>query len=208
MNYVEKTAKTVDEAIALALQELNIAKDEAEIIVLSEGKQGFLGIGKKEATVRVTQAIMPPDPKDVAVKFLRDLVSSMKINAEVNILRQSKKLLIGISGENMGILIGKRGQTLEAIQYLTNLVANKGQCDYVSIVIDIENYREKRRKSLEILAKNLAKKAKLTKKVVALEPMSSNERRIIHYTLENDKEIKTYSQGEEPRRYVVIELKK
>jgi len=201
MDYLEKTARTIDEAIELALAELNITREQAEIEIVDEGSKGFLGIGKKEASVRVKAK---KTPQELAINFLKSLTISMNVLANVEVSKAAKNLNIEISGENMGILIGKRGATLDAIQYLTNLVANKGEGEYVNIILDIENYREKRKKSLEILAKNLARKAKATGKSVSLEPMASNERRIIHFALEGDKAVKTFSQGEDPRRHVVI----
>jgi len=204
MEYLEKTASTVEEATALALAELRITAEQADIQIIEGGSKGFLGLGKKEAVVRVKSKF---NPEELATNFLKELTISMNVVAQIQTKRNDKNMYIEISGDSMGILIGKRGQTLESIQYLTNLVVNKGLGAYVNVIIDIENYREKRKKNLEKLALGLAKKAKATKKIVTLEPMSAIERRIIHSVLEKDRQITTYSKGNEPYRYIVIEAK-
>jgi spoIIIJ-associated protein len=203
MESVEKTAKTVEEAITDALIELGATRDEVEIEIIEKGSKGFLGlVGNKDARVLVKKK---KDLANCAVEFLEDIFTQMglsvKIDAEKN---DNHQLLITFYGENMGILIGKRGQTLDALQYLVNLVINRGQEQYVHVTLDTENYRQRRKETLENLARNLAKKAKQTKRRVQLEPMTPYERRIIHATLQNDRFVKTHSEGEEPYRKVVI----
>lgn len=205
MDEIKKSAKTVEEAITSALKELNISKEEAEITVVEEGSKGFLGIfGGKDAVVLVRKKF---DPQKIAENFLHEMFLAMGIIVKITIKLKEKQMYIELSGEDMGILIGKRGQTLDSLQYLVNLVVNKGNAPYISIILDIENYRQRRKETLESLAFNLAKKVKQTKKNVVLEPMNPYERRMIHSALQNDRYVTTYSEGEEPYRNVVITLK-
>lgn len=202
---IEKSAKTVEEAINRALEELNATIDEVEVTIIESGSKGILGIGSKPAKVLVKKNY---DPADAAKAFLLDFFSAMKMAVDIETLSvNEKQLAINLKGENMGILIGKHGQTLDALQYLVNIAANKGEAPYVSITLDTEDYRKKRRETLENLAVNLAKKAKYTKRNVILEPMTSYERRIIHSALQGDKYVKTFSEGKEPNRYIVITSK-
>lgn len=206
MDEIQKTGKTVDEAVAEALKELNATKDEVEIIVLEEGSKGFLGlIGSKNAVVKVKRNF---NPEKIAENFLREMFLAMGILVKIETKLKDKQMFINLSGDDMGVLIGKRGQTLDSIQYLVNLVVNKGNAPYLSITLDTENYRQRRKETLESLAYNLAKKAKQTGKSVVLEPMNPYERRIIHSALQNDRYVTTYSEGEEPYRNVVIACKK
>ncbi len=198
---VEKTSKNVEDAIAEALLELKVTRDQVEIKILEAGSKGILGLGAKPAKVLVSYTY---DPEKAAEKFLSQIVKTMALAVEFEISLKDRQMYINMKGKNMGILIGKRGQTLDSLQYLTNLVINKGDTQYISITLDTENYRKRRKETLESLAFNLAKKAKQTKKNVVLEPMNPYERRIIHSALQNDKYISTYSEGEEPYRYVVI----
>ena len=205
MDAIQKTGKTVDEAVSEALAELNISKDDAEIEIIEEGSRGFLGVfGAKEAVVKVSRKF---NPERIAKDFLKEMFISMGLIVNVDAKLKDKHLDIKISGDDMGIIIGKRGQTLVAIQYLVNLVVNKGTAPYISVTLDTENYRERRKETLESLARNLARKVKHTGKNVVLEPMNPYERRIIHSSLQNDKYVTTYSEGEEPYRNVVIALK-
>ncbi len=205
MNAIQKTGKTVDEAVALALGELGITKDEAEIEVIEEGSRGFLGMfGAKDAVVKVKKKF---DPERTAKNFLKEMFIAMGLIVNVETKLKDRQLEIKISGDDMGIIIGKRGQTLDAVQYLVNLVVNKGTAPYISVTLDTENYRERRKETLETLAFNLAKKVKHTGKNVVLEPMNPYERRIIHSALQNDRYVTTYSEGDEPYRNVVITLK-
>ena len=202
---IQKTGKTVDEAVEEALKELKISREDAEIEVIEEGSRGFLGMfGSKEAVVKVKKKF---DPEKTAKTFLKEMFISMGLIVNIDTTLKEKQLEIKISGDDMGIIIGKRGQTLDAIQYLVNLVVNKGTAPYISVTLDTENYRERRKETLESLAFNLAKKVKHTGKNVVLEPMNPYERRIIHSALQNDRYVTTYSEGDEPYRNVVIALK-
>ena len=205
MEEIKKSGKTVDEAVAAALAELQADKDDVSITILDEGSKGYLGMfGAKDAVVLVKKNF---NAEKIAENFLREVFLSMGLIIKINTKLQEKQLLIDLSGEDMGILIGKRGQTLDALQYLVNLVVNKTSLSYISVMLDTENYRQRRKETLETLALNLAKKAKHTKKNVVLEPMNPYERRIIHSALQNDRYVTTFSEGEEPFRNVVIALK-
>lgn len=205
MDAIQKTGKTVDEAVALALGELGITRDEAEIEIIEEGSRGFLGMfGAKDAVVKVKKKF---DPERTAKNFLKEMFIAMGLIVNVETKLKDRQLEIKISGDDMGIIIGKRGQTLDAVQYLVNLVVNKGTAPYISVTLDTENYRERRKETLETLAFNLAKKVKHTGKNVVIEPMNPYERRIIHSALQNDRYVTTYSEGDEPYRNVVITLK-
>lgn len=205
MDEIRISGKTVEEAIAAALAELGASKEEVSITVIDEGSKGFLGVfGGKDAVVLVKKNF---NPERAAENFLREVFLSMGLIVKIETQLKDKHLLINLTGEDMGILIGKRGQTLDALQYLVNLVVNKNSNSYVSVMLDTENYRQRRKETLETLAFNLAKKVKHTKKNVVLEPMNPYERRIIHSSLQNDRFVTTYSEGEEPYRNVVITLK-
>ena len=204
-NETTQRAKSVNEAIELALAELGVSEEDVEITVIDEGSKGFLGIGAKDAEVQVKI-------KDVyamsAKKFLEDIFDAMKLEVTVDAkLNGDNEMNIDLSGENMGIIIGKRGDTLDSLQYLTSLVVNQQTDDYVKVSIDTENYRQKRTEALEVLAERLAQRVKKSGKKYTLEPMTPYERRIIHAQLQDDEELTTYSIGEEPYRKVVIALK-
>lgn len=206
MDEIRKTAKTVEEAVAAALAELNASREEVDITVIDEGSKGFLGMfGGKDAVVLVKKNFQP---EREAENFLREIFLTMGLIVKINTEMKDKHLFIELTGDDMGILIGKRGQTLDALQYLVNLVVNKKSPYYISVMLDTENYRQRRRETLESLAFNLAKKVKHTRKNVVLEPMNPYERRIIHSALQNDRYVTTYSEGEEPYRNVVIALKR
>jgi len=208
MKSIVKTAKTVDEAVNLALEELNVEKEDVTIEVLEEPSKGLFGlIGTKEAKVRVTPT---NDPVEIAHDFLELIFSKMDIKGKIRAEKNGRDLLVNIediSSSDMGILIGKRGGTLDSLQYILSLVINKNREKYVRVLLDTENYRQKREETLIRLAKKMASKVKSMKKTVRLEPMNPYERRIIHSALQNDSSIVTYSEGEEPYRRVVIGLK-
>ena len=210
MEYTKFTGKTVNDAIIDACQKLSVTSDKLEYEVVEEGSSGFLGFNAKPAIInaRVKEEEVKPDQK--AKDFLNDVFASMKltvvITAEYN--EEDHSLSIDLAGDDMGILIGKRGQTLDSLQYLVSLVVNKGQEEYIRVKVDTENYRQRRKETLENLAKNIAFKVKRTKRPVSLEPMNPYERRIIHSALQNDKYVTTHSEGEEPFRRVVVTLKK
>ena len=205
MDTIQRKGKTVEEAVNEALKELKISREDAEIEVIEEGSKGFLGVfGAKEAVVNVKKKF---DPEKTAKVFLKEMFIAMGLIVNIETILKDKQLEVKISGDGMGIIIGKRGQTLDSIQYLVNLVVNKGTAPYISVTLDTENYRERRKETLESLAYNLARKVKHTGKNVVLEPMNPFERRIIHSALQNDRYVTTFSQGEEPYRNVVIALK-
>ena len=207
MDWVEFTAKTVDDAITEALIKLGTTSDNVEWEVIEKESNGILGLFSKPAKIRVR---VKQTVQGVATNFLEKILKAMNIQAkiEVNVNDEDGIVQIDLSGDDMGILIGKRGQTLDSLQYLTSLVINKESDNYLKVKLDTENYRERRKDTLENLAKNLAYKVKRTRKQVVLEPMNPYERRIIHSALQNDKYVETHSEGEEPYRKVVITLKK
>lgn len=201
------TGKTVEEAIENALKKLNLSEDKVEIKVIEEGTKGLFKIFKgKEAKIEVT---VKEDKKEEAKQFLRDVLNSMGILAEIRIKEEEDALKINLTGPNMGLIIGYRGETLDSLQYLVSLVVNKNnEGAYKRVTLDTENYRAKREETLIRLANKIAFKAKKTNRAVKLEPMNPYERRIIHSALQNDSSIITYSEGEEPFRKVVVDLKK
>ena len=207
MEYIEISAKTVNDAITEACLKLSITSDRLDYEVLEEGSSGFLGIGSKPAVIK---ARVKGSVEDVAKNFLNDVFASMNMTVVINVKynEEEKTMDIDLSGDEMGVLIGKRGQTLDSLQYLVSLVVNKESEDYIKIKVDTENYRQRRKETLENLAKNIAYKVKRNKRAVSLEPMNPFERRIIHSALQNDKYVTTHSEGEEPFRRVVVTLKR
>ena len=297
MAFVEKTGKSVDEAVAAALAELNVTADQAVVEVLEEAKKGFLGFGRKDARVRVSvkpaeaeaekTAEAAPAAEKTVSEAAADAVAAVKVAATVaagalakkadavkadaavaaeddavddaiaalNALKSERRerqnreprkynvsdeavaaakeflqkifnamhievamekfinkndgsVTFRLHGDDMGILIGKHGQTLDSLQYLTNLVANKNSNERVRVIIDVEDYHDRRIETLNRLAARLADKVKRTGERVALEPMNPHERKIIHMALQGDRRVTTLSEGDEPYRHVVIELKK
>ena len=203
---ITKTGKSVEEAVNKALENLGVKRDQVEIEIIDEGTNGFFGLfGTRDAEVEVT---VQESKKDLAVKFLKNVTEKMGLGIDINLLvseTNKDQIALNMSGKNLGLLIGHRGNTLDALQYLTSLVANKDIGEkYKRITLDAEGYRERRRETLRQLAKKLARKARTTGRKVVLEPMPPHERRIIHLTLQNEKDIKTYSEGKEPYRKVVI----
>ena len=205
--WIEISAKTVDEAIIEATLQLGTSSDNMEYEVIEHESKGILGMFSKEAKIR---AKLKDSVENNVKSFLLKVLKCMNIDAELDILYDEEKELVDVNvrGEDMGVLIGKRGQTLDSLQYLASLVLNKNSDSYVKVKIDTENYRERRKETLENLATNIAKKVKRTRKTVFLEPMNPYERRIIHSSLQNDKFVETHSEGEEPYRKVVVTLKK
>ncbi len=237
MDYKEFSGKTVDDAITEACQEFTVTSDRLDYEVIDKGSSGFLGLGtkpalikarildenskkeessaakeslsekkedKKECAAPAVKAETANDPKE----FLDKVFKAMKLDVNVKVEQIGNDMNIELSGDEMGVLIGKRGQTLDSLQYLTSLVVNKGSNEYIRVKVDTENYRKRRKDTLENLAKNLAYKVKRTKRPVTLEPMNPYERRVIHSALQNDKYVSTHSEGEEPFRRVVITLNK
>ena len=238
MEWVEFTGKTVDVALDVALDHFRTSSDCVEYEVIEKESNGLLGLFSKPAKIRVrlkedaefleapvkTEIVSSQEKEEkvpavsvdegemvkVAENFLKEVCDKMGVEAgfEITCDAEDSRININIVGKDMGLLIGKRGQTLDALQYLTSLVVNKESGTYYKVKLDTENYRARRRETLENLAKNLSSKVKKTKKSVALEPMNPYERRIIHSALQYDKFVETYSEGEEPNRKVVIAMKK
>ena len=205
MEYIEVSAKTVDDAVTEALIKLGATSDQIEYEVVEKGSTGFLGIGSKAAVIKVRKKC---STEDVIREFLGKVFDAMELEVEIQITNSENNYSVELKGDEMGVLIGKRGQTLDSLQYLTNLAVNKNSDEYVKVKIDTEDYRKRRKESLENLAKNIAYKVKRTKRPVSLEPMNPFERRVIHSALQNDKFVTTHSEGEEPYRHVVVTLKK
>ena len=207
MDYQKFSAKTVSDAITEACKVLGITSDKLDYVVKEEGSSGFLGIGAKDAVIeaKVKSSVM-----DKAKIFLNDVFAAMNMTVVINAeyKEEERELSIDLSGDDMGVLIGKRGQTLDSLQYLVSLIVNKDSTDYIRVKVDTENYRKRRQDTLENLAKNIAFKVKRTKRTVSLEPMNPYERRIIHSALQNDKFVTTHSEGEEPFRHVVVTMKR
>ena len=206
MDYIEVSAKTVNDAITEACQKLAVTSDKLDYIIVEEGSAGFLGIGFKPAIIK---AKVKFSITDKTKKFLEDVFAAMKLQVEITIKydEANATMDIDLSGGEMGVLIGKRGQTLDSLQYLLSLVVNKEAEDYIRVKLDTENYRQRRKETLENLAKNIASKVKKTRRALSLEPMNPYERRIIHSALQGDRFVTTHSEGEEPFRRVVVTLK-
>jgi spoIIIJ-associated protein len=208
MEYIEVTGKTVDEAITNALIQLETTSDRIEYEIIEKGSTGFLGlIGKQDAVIKVRKK---SNLIDDTYEFLNKMFAAMnmEVKSEIDYNEENRTMNIEFSGDEMGILIGKRGQTLDSLQYLISLVVNKESDAYIKIKVDTEDYRERRKQTLENLAKNLSYKVKRTRRPVTLEPMNPYERRIIHSALQNDRYVETHSEGDEPYRKVVITLKR
>lgn len=207
MEYLEFKGKTVDEAITEALIALETTSDKVEYEVVDEGSNGLFGMFSKPAVVKVKKK---QSLSDKLYEFIKEVLEKMDYQAEpkIEIVEEEKIIKIDLEGEDTGDLIGKRGQTLDSLQYLISILANKDSEDYYKIELDTKNYRERRQKTLENLAKNVAAKAKKSRHKVVLEPMNPYERRIIHSYLQGDKYVTTKSEGEEPNRRVVVYYKR
>ena len=265
MDYIQVSAKTVEDAVLEAAMKLATTREHLEYEVIEKGSAGFLGFGAKPAVIKaralsdeeieksekqpetvkevVKQEVKKEIKKEVkkaepvktvkeekvekteepapvkkeavsgkeisAEDFLKDVFKAMDMVVDIKVTenKEEKTMDIELSGDEMGVLIGKRGQTLDSLQYLVSLVVNKYSDDYIRVKIDTENYRERRKETLENLARNIAYKVKRTRKTVSLEPMNPYERRVIHSALQNDRYVTTHSEGEEPYRRVVVTLK-
>lgn len=190
MEFIEISAKNVDDAITQATVQLGITSDQLEYEVLDKGSTGFLGIGSKNAVIKARKKFSIDEN---VVEFLSSIFDAMKMEVEILVAVNEEEHIIEVElkGDDMGILIGKRGQTLDSLQYLTNLAINKHSDEYYKVKIDTEDYRKRRKETLENLAKNIAYKVKRTKRPVSLEPMNPFERRIIHSALQNDRYVTT-----------------
>lgn len=235
MNKIVTSGKTIEDAVKQGLAKLGTTEDKVAVNVLEQPSKGFLGlIGVREAKVELTLLEEPAsvpspkgnasesrlsfsveeketygekDPYEEAASFVRDVGENMGLNVKVEIAHGKDNTVLNISGHDLGLLIGRRGQTLDALQYLANIIANRYSDSFIRIVLDAENFRERRKKTLEELAVKLAGRVVRTRKEVTLEPMSPQERKVIHSKLQDHPEVKTYSKGEEPNRRVVITLK-
>lgn len=204
---VEKKGKSVDEAIKAALDELGCNMDDVVVEVLEDPSKRLLGfIGNKPAVVRVS---IVEKPENEASKVVEELLQKMKIEYQIdNVEWDNGVTRINIVGKDMGLLIGRKGETLNALQFLAGLMVNRKREQKMRIVLDVEDYRKKREQSLEALALRLSEKVKQTQKNVIMRPMNPQERRIVHTILQEDPQLVTYSMGDEPNRKVVIALKK
>ena len=207
MKHVNFSGKTIDDAINKAILELRITSEDLEYIVLEKGSSGILGFGSKPAVI---EAWAKQTIAGTANDFLQSVFETMGmvVNVVSEYNEEERVLSLDLQGDDMGILIGKRGQTLDSLQYLTSLVVNKKTDEYVRVKLDIENYRERREETLENLARSIAAKVKKSHKPIVLEPMNPYERRIIHSCLQNDRFVFTSSEGEEPYRHVVVSPKR
>ena len=207
MEYIEISGKRVEDALTEASVKLGTTSDKIEYEVIEKGNSGFLGIGSKKAVIR---AFVKTSPEELVKEFLDSVFKAMdmEVKLDIKVDEDEKMIDVELKGDDMGILIGKRGQTLDSLQYLTNLALNKHSDNYFKVKVDTEDYRNRRKETLENLAHNIAYKVKRTKRSVELEPMNPFERRVIHSALQNDKYVTTHSEGEEPYRHVVVTLKK
>ena len=207
MEYIEVKGKTVDDAVTEALVQLGTTSDQIEYEVVDKGSSGFLGFNSKPAIIKVRKKF---SLEDQVKDFLSQVFKAMDLEVEIitKLDEENKVMDVEFQGPEMGVLIGKRGQTLDSLQYLTNLAVNKQSDSYVKVKLDTEDYRRRRKETLENLAKNVAYKVRRSRRTVSLEPMNPFERRVIHSTLQNDKYVETHSEGEEPNRHVVVTLKK
>jgi spoIIIJ-associated protein len=205
MNKIVVTGKTIEEAVKSGLASWNTTEDRVRIRVLEQPSKGLFGwIGTKDAKVELEKI---PDPLEETEKFLHEVFQAMKIDVTLESLPDNEGYRIDLRGKELGILIGRRGQTLDALQYLANIVANRYSSTHLRIALDAENFRERRKKTLEDLAVKLASRVVRTQKEVVLEPMPPQERKVIHSRLQNHSQVKTSSRGEEPNRRIVISLK-
>ncbi|GAJ97188.1 MULTISPECIES: RNA-binding cell elongation regulator Jag/EloR [unclassified Geomicrobium] len=202
MKTISVSGKTIEEALENGLTQLDVNREQVNYVEIQSPTKGFLGLFSKPAILEIT---VKPDPFKEAKTFLEDVLKSMNVTLTVTVEKhKSQEATFDIQGKDVGVIIGKRGQTLESLQYLTNLAANRHSSKYVRITLDAENYRERRQQTLENLALRLAHKAKKTKRKVVLEPMQAKERKLIHQTLQKDRAIETTSDGKEPHRHVII----
>lgn len=218
MKSVETEGKNVEEAVGKACEQLQVSREELEVEILESGSSGFLGLGAKKAHIRATLKEVPrgvapvPAPAsfaaneaaDAAQKTLVDLLRLLDIQADVELKEEPERILLTIRGDGSGLLIGRKGQTLDAIEYLINKIVHKGAEDKKRIVVDTENYRSRREESLVTLAQRLAEKAKRLGRPVTISPMNAHDRRIIHLALQDDKNLRTRSTGTGLYRKIII----
>ncbi|MFA7674294.1 MAG: RNA-binding cell elongation regulator Jag/EloR [Clostridia bacterium] len=202
---IDKTGKTVDEAVQAALLEIGLELQDVEVQVLEEESKGFLGLGGKEAKVRVSFHT-EDDPCDTIRMFLEDVLSQMELNPKVTVIEEEDIFKADIVTDDSGLIIGRRGEVLQALQFITSQVVSRAYDTHIRVLLDTENYRERHKEYLEDLAEKTAEKVIKTRRDFMLDPMSSYERRIIHTFLQENEKVMTYSVGEEPFRKVVISL--
>lgn len=205
MKKIVVTGKTVEDAVKQGLNQWNVTEQRVKVTVLEQPNKGLFGLfGGKDAKVELE---LIPDPIEEAISFLQDVFATMHVQVKVERQDDKDDTLLNLSGPELGILIGRRGQTLDSLQYLVNIVANRYSDNYVRVILDAEHFRERRRKTLEDLSNRLASRVVRTKKDVVLEPMSPADRKVIHSQLQNHSSVRTYSKGDEPNRRVVIALR-
>ncbi len=206
MESVEVSAKTVEEAVELALERLETTLSEVEVEVLSRGRAGILGFGAEDARVRVTRLGAPSQVGFLAKELVEGLLRAMHIRASVNLRApdDSGPLALDIKGNDLGILIGRRGETLASLQYLLNLMLSRRLKSRTAVTLDVEGYRQRREEALHNLARRMAERVRATGQAIALEPMPARERRIVHLALAEDGDVTTQSAGEGEDRKVVI----
>ncbi len=207
MDNIRQEAKSVIDAINKGLKKLDISREEAEVNIIKEGSKGFLGVfGGENAVVEIKKK---KDPIELGKEFIKSVFSSTKLEVNVEVMDEEtndEQVMYNLNSEDLGIVIGHRGETLDALQYLTSLVVNKETEEYYRVLLDAEGYRDRRKETLIRLANKLARKAVNTGRKVVLEPMPPHERRIIHMALKDNNKVKSYSEGKEPFRKVMIEL--
>ncbi|WP_099158971.1 RNA-binding cell elongation regulator Jag/EloR [Virgibacillus ndiopensis] len=202
MREITASGQTVEEAVQSALEQLNTTRDHVKVDIIDEGKKGLLGVfGSKRAVVKV---ILTKNQIQQAEKYLKEIVNNMQVATEVTTTVEDKHVTFDLSGEKIALVIGKRGQTLNALQYLVHLAINKDGKDFYTVTVDAEGYRVRRKETLESLAIKMADKATRLNKKVALEPMPAYERKVIHSALQDNHHVSTYSDGVEPHRHIVI----
>lgn len=202
MKQITATGQTVEEAVESALAQLQTTKDRTDIQIIDEGKKGIFGIfGSRPAVIKATIKI---DPFEEAINYLKMVSKQLGAPVDIEVKQEGKQVYFLLSGEKLALLIGKRGQTLNSLQYLTQLVINRHSRQFYTVLLDAADYRKRRYDTLVQLAERLAEKAVRTGKEVALEPMPSYERKVIHTALMGNKQIKTYSDGSDPHRHIVI----
>ena len=205
MKTLEKTGKTIDDAIDAAVEELGCSREDVTIEIITMPSKGIFGIGAKPALVRVS---VEDSATAYAMEFLDTVFKKFGLDVTIRPVEGEEFITLDLVGKDLGILIGRRGETLDALQYLTNLTVSRHFEDRSKFILDVEGYRAKREETLERLAKKLAERVKESGKNISLEPMSPYERRIIHTVLQSDEQVRTFSEGEEPYRKVVIAKKK
>jgi len=206
MKEFEATGRTVEEAVEMALKQLGVAREEVEVQVLEEGNRGFLGLlGRRKARVRVS---LSPRPEELIRNFLEKVLEALKVKAAIEIRKREEGYFVDFHGRDLGILIGHHGDHLDALQYLCNLAVNRRLKNKIKIFLDVQGYRRRREQALVNLARRLSHRVKTTGRRIALEPMNPQERRIIHMALKDDRDVFTFSEGEEPNRKVIIALRK